>query len=219
VTPDQFLDILWRERGCPIMRSSSQEAARAAMDAAIRGGFRVVEFTMNTPGVLELISEFSRRDGVVCGAGTVMTTDQARAAVGAGARFLVSPVTDVSVIEEAHRLGVAIAPGTYSPTEMWEAHRAGAQLQKLFPVTAAGPNHVRSVLGPMPFLRIVPTNGVNLDNAADYLEAGAFSVGFVSCLFDPVDMEIGNWPAIEVRAQRMHAALTSVTRPDQRPGS
>lgn len=217
MTPDQFLDVLWRERACPIMRADSQATARSAMDAALRGGFRVVEFTMTTPGVLDLIAELSQRDGVVCGAGTVMNVAEARSAVDAGARFLVSPVTDVAVIEEAHRLGVAIAPGTYSPTEMWTAHSAGAQLQKLFPVTAAGPRHVSSVLGPMPYLRIVPTNGVDESNAVAYLESGAFAVGFVSCLFDKRDMAEGNWDAIEARARRMHGVIMSAQRPSTRP--
>jgi 2-dehydro-3-deoxyphosphogluconate aldolase/(4S)-4-hydroxy-2-oxoglutarate aldolase len=187
------------------------------MRAAVRAGFRVVEFTTNTPDAMGLIAEFSRDESLVVGAGTVLTVDQARTAVEAGARFLVSPVVDLEVIAEARRLGVASMPGTYSPTEMWQAHRAGAELQKLFPVTAAGPVHVSSVLGPMPFLRIVPTNGVEVDNVAAYLEAGAFAVGCVSALFSGGDMAAQAYDRIEARAAELLEAAGRAERPDTRP--
>jgi len=121
------------------------------------------------------------------------------------------------VIAEARRLGVASMPGTYSPTVMWTAHRAGAELQKLFPVTAAGPDHVRAVLGPMPFLRIVPTNGVEVGNVADYLEAGAFAVGCVSALFSSADMSARAYDRIETRARELLEAAAGAARPDTRP--
>ncbi len=178
MTPEAFLDILGSVRATAILRTPLTEAATPAMEAAIRGGFRVVEFTLTTPDALELIGAFSKRDELVVGAGTVLTVEEARAAVDAGARFLVSPVVDEAVIEEAARLGVAAMPGTHTPTEMLRAHRAGAPLQKLFPAPDTGPNSVKSILGPMPFLRIVPTSGVHLNNAASFLRAGAFAVGF-----------------------------------------
>jgi Entner-Doudoroff aldolase len=217
LAPAEFLQVLWRERATAILRTDDQQVAANAMQAAVRGGFRSIEFTMTVPGVLELIAEFSERDDLVVGAGTVLTVGQAKAAVDAGATFLVSPVTDEDVIHAASELGVAIIPGTYSPTEMWRAHRAGAQLQKLFPVTAGGPAHVRSILGPMPFCRIVPTNGVDGDNAAAYLEAGAFALGFVGTLFDRARLAAGDFSAIEERAKQLLSAVATVTRPDQPP--
>lgn len=215
--PEQFLDVLWRERGTAIMRAGEQKVAADAMEAALRGGFRVCEFTMTTPGVLELIAQFAGRDGIVVGAGTVLTVADARAAVEAGARFLVSPVVDEEVIAAAAELGVAMMPGTHTPTEMRRAHRAGAQLQKLFPAASGGPDYVRSILGPLPMLRIVPTNGVDESNAAAYLEAGAFATGFVRALFPPTAMAEGDMDAIEERAQDLKTALDSVQRPAQRP--
>ena len=158
--PDDFVAFLGRARASAILRTDAEEAAAPAMEAALRAGFEVVEFTLTIPGALERIAEFSRRRGVVVGAGTALDADAARAAVAHGARFLVSPVTDEAVIEEAKRLGVAAMPGTHTPTEMWRAHRAGAPLQKLFPAPGTGPAFVRACMGPMPFLRIVPTNGV-----------------------------------------------------------
>ena len=102
---------------------------------------------------------------------------------------------------------IASMPGTHTPTEMLRAHRAGADLCKLFPAAAGGPVWVRSVLGPMPYLKIVPTNGVDETNAADWLAAGAFGVGFVAPLFPADDLAGGHWDAIEARAARCMAAV------------
>lgn len=205
--PDIFLNTLRKARASAILRTDDHAAARQAMDAAVRGGFRVIEFTLTIPGALELVREFSQQDGLVVGAGTVLTPDEARAAVEAGASFIVSPVVDEAVIAEAGRLGVAAMPGCSTPTEMLKAHRAGAQLQKLFPAPGAGPAWVKQTLGPLPFLRIVPTSGVTVENAAAYLRAGSFAVGFVASLFDAEDISQGRFDRIEQRAREMVAAL------------
>jgi len=207
VKPDDFVDLLGREKASAILRTHVEEAASPAMDAAVRAGFRIVEFTLTIPGVLDRIAEFARRDGLVVGAGTVMTVDDARAAVEHGARFLVSPIVDEAVIEEAARLGVACMPGTHTPTEMARAHAAGAQLQKLFPAPGLGPAYVKACLGPMPFLRIVPTNGADADNAAEWLRAGAHALGFVAPLFDANEVAQGQVDRIEARARTLLAAV------------
>ncbi len=180
------------------------------MNAAIQGGFRIAEFTLSIPNAMELIAEFSARRDLIVGAGTVLTAEDAAAAVKAGATFLVSPVVDEAVIDEASARAVAVMPGCSTPTEMLRAHRAGAPLQKLFPEQAIGPAWVKQTLGPLPFLNIVPTSGVTLDNAADYLRAGAFAVGFVNSLFDPTDIADENWQAIEDRAARMLQSVHGV---------
>ncbi len=205
--PEEFVSFLHTHKASAILRTSVGQAAKPAMDAAMRGGFKVIEFTLTTPGALELIGEFSKRQGIVVGAGTVLTVDDAKAAVDAGAVFLVSPVVDEAVIDAARSLGVAMMPGTHTPTEMLRAHRAGASLQKLFPAPGIGPVYVKACLGPMPFLRIVPTSGINESNAAAYLQAGAFAVGFVTRLFDPDDLAAGRFDTIEQRARSLLAAL------------
>ncbi len=204
---EAFVERLGRLKASAILRTPIADAAAPAMDAAIRGGFRIVEFTLNTPGALERIAEFSRRDDVAVGAGTVLTVDAARAAVRAGATFLVSPVVDPEVIEEAATLGVCAIPGCQTPTEMLRAHRAGAPLQKLFPAPASGPDWVRATLAPLPFLRIVPTNGVTADNAQAFLDAGCFAVGFVGSLFDPVDLAEQRFERIADRARALLARI------------
>lgn len=206
-----FIARLARERATAILRTDGQAKAAAAMEAAVRGGFRHLEFTLTTPGALELVTEFSRRTDLdlVVGAGTVLTVDDARSAVRAGARFLVSPVMDEEVIRVALDLGVIAVPGCHTPTEMQRAHRAGAQLQKVFPALAGGPEAVRAILAPMPFLRLVPTHGVTGDNAAEYLAAGAVAVGFVSSLFAAGDLAAGRFDRVEERARTLLAAAAA----------
>ena len=207
MTPDDFVKEFTTEQASAILRTNDHEAARHAMDAAVAGGFRIVEFTLSIPGAFELIEELAAQSELIVGAGTVLTTDDAVRSVEAGAQFLVSPVVDQAVIDKAGSLGVAVMPGCSTPTEMLLAHRAGALLQKLFPERATGPAWVKQTLGPLPFLKIVPTSGVTRHNAAEYLRAGAAAVGFVNTLFEPADLAAGNWGVIQARATAMLQAV------------
>lgn len=205
--PDDLLAAYRAARASAILRTNNQDVAREAMSAAVAGGFHVIEFTLSIPGAMELIAEFSRKPGLVVGAGTVLTVDEARQAAAAGASFLVSPVVDEVVIAESHRLGLAVMPGCATPTEMLRAYRYGAQLQKLFPGVGTGPLWVSQTLGPLPFLKIVPTSGVTKDNAAAYLKAGSFALGFVAALFDAADLAARRFDVIQQRATEMLAAI------------
>jgi 2-dehydro-3-deoxyphosphogluconate aldolase/(4S)-4-hydroxy-2-oxoglutarate aldolase len=207
VTADMTVEKIGRAKASAILRTNDQEKAAQAMEAAIRGGFSIIEFTLTIPGVFDLVQDFSRREDLVVGTGTVMDVAQAQQSVDAGACFVVSPVVDETVIAAANELGVASMPGTHTPTEMLRAQRAGAQLCKLFPCPHGGPDWVRSVLAPMPDLKIVPTNGVDQHNAGDWIAAGAFAVGYVAPLFAPADIAAGRWDAIEERARQCLAAV------------
>jgi len=209
--PDEFITRYREARASAILRTSVVEAAAPAMEAAIRAGFTIVEFTLTTPGALDLITAFARREGIVVGAGTVLSPDEALNAVEAGAEFLVAPVVDEAVIEEARRLGVAVMPGAFTATEMLAAHRAGAPLVKLFPAPGTGPTYVKSILASMPFLRIVPTNGVHENNAAAYLKAGALAVGFTTALFDANDLAAGAFDRTEEKARKLLQATGAPT--------
>jgi len=204
---EAVLNVIREARAVAILRCNDHSVGRNALAAAVRGGFRALEVTLSTPGAVELIAELARDTRLLVGAGTVLTVEQARAAKLAGARFLVSPVLDVEVVAEGSRLGCVVMPGCATPTELWKAHRAGAPLQKLFPAPAGGPTWLRSVLAPMPFLRIIPTNGVEADNAADWLAAGAFAVGCVRSLFAPEDLSARNWDSVERRARALLNAV------------
>lgn len=207
--PQKFVDELRRARAVAILRTDRAEAGAPALEAAVRGGFTCLEVTLGTVNALSLIEAFAGREGLVVGAGTVLTVDQARDCVRAGARFLVSPVVDPDVIAVAAELGVAVIPGAHTPGEMLAAHRAGAPLVKLFPAPTDLPGYVRQVLGPLPFLKIVPTAGVDADNARQVLEAGAWAVGCVSCLFPPAHLASGRFDGVETRARALLAAARS----------
>ena len=207
MTAEAFIKQFGETRASAILRTNDQKKAALAMEAAIRGGFKIIEFTLTIPGVYDLVKDFSRRADLVVGTGTVMDAEEARLSVEAGAQFLVSPVVDEDMIHAANDLGVASMPGTHTPTEMLRAHRAGAQLCKLFPCPHGGPTWVSSVLGPMPYLKIVPTNGVDQHNAGEWIAAGVFAVGFVAPLFVPADIAAGRWDAIEERARQCLAAV------------
>jgi Entner-Doudoroff aldolase len=194
-----------------IVRTDDQSVAEQAMAAAVEGGFRVIEFTLNTPGALELITQFRSMDeSLLVGAGTVMTPQAAKEAVNAGAQFIVSPVCDPAVIREAGEMGVVSIPGTQTPTEMQRAHETGADFVKLFPAPPNVAEYIRYVLGPQPHLKIFPTSGVNLDNMVEVLEAGAAGVGFVGPLFDPQSMLNRNFDDIRERAEKIVAQLADL---------
>ena len=187
-----------------IVRTDDQSVAERAMAAAVEGGFRVIEFTLNTPGALELITQFRTVDNtLLVGAGTVMTPQMAKEAVDAGAQFVVSPIFDTEVINKAEELDVVSIPGTQTPTEMQNAHEAGADFVKLFPAPTNVAEYIRYILGPQPHLKIFPTSGVNLDNMLEVLEAGAAGAGFVRPLFDPQLMQDRNFDAICKRASQI----------------
>lgn len=201
ITPADFVTTFRDQRASAILRCDNTEVAHEAMEAAVRGGFSIVEFTLTIPGALELIQEFSRRPGLIVGAGTVLSSATADAAAAAGAQFLVSPVVDVEVIAASQALGLAMMPGIHTPTEALLAQRAGAELQKVFPAPAGGPLWIRSTLAPLPSLRLVPTNGVDEDNARAFLDAGAWALGFTTTLFEPAALASRNFERIEARAR------------------
>lgn len=197
---EHVLEQILRRRVSAILRTDDERLASEAMKAAVAGGFRMVEFTLTTPGALRLICNYTRDPELFVGAGTVLSPQQAREAVDAGARFLVSPVCDPQVIAEANTLGVVAIPGTFTPSEMMTAHRCGADLVKLFPAPHDVAEYVATILAPLPFLRIFPTAGVTADNFVGILRAGAAGVGFTRFLFDPADLSARNLAAIQRRA-------------------
>jgi 2-dehydro-3-deoxyphosphogluconate aldolase/(4S)-4-hydroxy-2-oxoglutarate aldolase len=206
------MSIFAEHRCSAILRTGLPRAVRPALDAALAGGFRIVEVTLNTPQALEEIARLARDSSLLVGAGTVLTVEEANRAAEAGARFLVSPVTDVEVIGWCRENDVLCIPGAFTPTEMLLAHRTGADLVKLFPAPPGGPDYVRSCRGPLPHIKLFPTAGVTEDNVAAYFAAGVFGVGFAAALFVPDDLEHGRFAAIEARARRQVEATRSATR-------
>ncbi len=199
----QTVSVIEQERVSAIIRTQDQTLAHDAMQAAVEGGFRLVEFTLTTPGALELVKEFSKNSDLTVGAGTVMTPEQATLAVTAGARFLVSPIIDAEVIAAAANLDVVCIPGAQTPTEMETAHRLGADFIKVFPAPAGGVDFIHAIRGPLPHLRLFPTAGVTPENLIQYLDAGCAGAGFVRSLFEPDDLAQGRFDTIRQRAKKI----------------
>lgn len=209
---DRVLQTFANIRACAVLRTPTSEACPKAMQACIDGGFKIVEFTLTTPNCLDHLSNFREKyDGdVMVGCGTIMNTDDAERAVDAGAEFIITPVMLPDVIEWCAARNIVSVPGCQTPTELINAYRAGAPLQKLFPGVAGGPMWVKAVSAALPMLSINPTSGVDLDNAGDYLRNGAASVGLVAPLFDPVAIQNENWDQIAKNAEKVMANVREV---------
>ena len=187
-----------------VIRLQDGSKLRAVVNALARGGITALEVTMTVPRAIELIAEIapSLPPGFLLGAGTVVDPDTARAAVKAGARYIVSPVFRPAVVEAAHAAGAAAMPGCFSPTEILAAWDAGADVVKVFPATALGPAYFKDLKGPMPHVRLMPTGGVSLENAAEWIRAGAVAVGVGGALVDPKLVAAGDFAGITERARR-----------------
>ncbi len=171
----------------PVVRAANLDEARRAVDAICAGGIPVIEITMTVPDAPKMIEELVRHYGtsVLTGAGTVTTAKQAAICLDAGAQFLVSPGLSVPVLQAAAQRGVLAIPGALTPTEVMAALEAGAKLIKIFPCgSAGGPKHIKALKAPFPETRLIPTGGVNVTNAAEYLAAGAFALGVGADLVD-----------------------------------
>lgn len=187
-----------------VIRLQDGSKLRAVVDALAAGGIIALEVTMTVPRAIELIGEIAPAlpDGFLVGAGTVVDPDTARAAVQAGARFIVGPVFRPAVIEAARAAGAAAMPGCFSPTEILAAWEAGADVVKVFPATALGPAYFKDLRGPLPQVRLMPTGGVTIENAGEWIKAGAVAIGVGGALVDPKLVAAGNYAAITDRAKR-----------------
>jgi 2-dehydro-3-deoxyphosphogluconate aldolase/(4S)-4-hydroxy-2-oxoglutarate aldolase len=192
-----------------IIRAKTPEQAIAAAEAIWRGGVRAIEVTMTTPGALQVIAEAPARLGrdVLFGAGTVLDTEMAHAAITAGAGLIVSPTLNVDVIRLCNRYDAVAVPGCYTPTEMLAAWDAGADLIKFFPAEIGGPVMLRAIRDPLPQLRIVPVGGVTLDNAAEYMRSGAAALGIGSALINQALLDAGDLADLTRRATAFIAAV------------
>ena len=188
----------------PVIRAQSADEAAAAIAAIQAGGVSVLEITMTVPGAVELIREVTlRAKGALVGAGTVLDPETARACIDAGARFVVSPALNLATIAACRELGTAVLPGALTPTEVVAAWNAGADLVKVFPANAlGGASYIKSLKAPLPHIRLVPTGGVNLQTAKDFIKAGAAALGVGADLVDLQALRRGEAELITERARK-----------------
>ena len=197
------------EGAVAIFRTATAEQAIAAAEAAIAGGFRVVEITYGVPTALDVIARLVREHGseVLVGAGTVLTAADVNKAVDAGAQFLVSPCVLPEMIAAGRERDTVTIPGAFTPTEIYTAYSLGADLVKLFPAVRSGPEYLKAIRGPLPDIPIIPTAGVNTANAAGWISAGAVALGAAGGVFDRTAIETGEWETVTKLARDFLAAV------------
>jgi 2-dehydro-3-deoxyphosphogluconate aldolase/(4S)-4-hydroxy-2-oxoglutarate aldolase len=194
----------------PVIRADSADAALAVVEALVGAGMVIAEVTMTVPGVIDVISSVAKRfgDRVLVGAGTVTDAAMAQRAIDAGATFIVTPCLVQEVIDATRRADVAVLPGALTPTEVFEAHRRGGDMVKVFPTqSVGGAAYLRALRGPFPKIPLVPTGGVTLDNVRDLFDAGAAALGVGGELISRDALTRRNYPAIAALAAQFLGAV------------
>ncbi|MCA1555733.1 MAG: bifunctional 2-keto-4-hydroxyglutarate aldolase/2-keto-3-deoxy-6-phosphogluconate aldolase [Acidobacteria bacterium] len=198
----------------PVVRAASADEAMLAIDAIREGGINVLEITLTVPGAVAVIEDVSKRfgDEVTVGAGTVLDADTARACMLAGAQFIVSPSLNLETIEICRRYSIAVMPGALTPTEVITAWTAGADMVKVFPCNAlGGASYLKSLKAPFPQVELIPTGGVSLQTAADFIHAGASALGVGTDLVDTKAIRAGE-PEKVTQAARAYLAAVREAR-------
>jgi 2-dehydro-3-deoxyphosphogluconate aldolase/(4S)-4-hydroxy-2-oxoglutarate aldolase len=190
-----------------VIRIKEPHRLQGVVDAISEGGLRAMEVTMTVPGAIELIAGLAPRmpPGFILGAGTVTDPDTARRVIDAGAQFIVSPVFRRSVLAVCRERDVPSMPGCFTPTEILDAWEDGADIVKVFPASVLGPAFFRDLRGPLPHVKVMPTGGVTLDNAGDWLKAGACAVGVGNALLDAKAVAAGDYATLRANAERIVA--------------
>ena len=214
MTHDLSPSLIEQDGVIAVVRLDDLSKAVPLTKALVAGGVRPVEFTFTNPAAGEAIAEATAALGsrALIGAGSVLDAETARVAILAGARFVVTPTVSVATIEICNRYGVATTIGALTPTEIVTAWQAGATFVKVFPANLGGPRYLRDVLGPLPQLKLIPTGGVDVDNAGEFIRAGAVAVALGSNLVDGRSVATEDWETITARAQAVVDAVARARR-------
>jgi 2-dehydro-3-deoxyphosphogluconate aldolase/(4S)-4-hydroxy-2-oxoglutarate aldolase len=193
----------------PVLRAESEEQALALATAVAAGGVNVLEVTMTVPGAFRVMRRLAKElPSILIGAGTVLDAETARLCILEGAEFVVSPALKIATIEMCHRYGVPVIPGALTPTEILTAWEAGADVVKVFPASSmGGAKYLKSIKAPFPQIELIPTGGVSLATAAEFLEAGAFALGVGADLVDPKAIREGHPETITENARKYLAIV------------
>lgn len=205
VSWSKSMDMIWESGVVAIMRANSSEQLLAAADAVKAGGVKAIEVTMTTPGAIEVIRIATEKYGadVLFGVGSVLDPETARATILAGAQFVVCPTLNPGTIEICKRYSIPVIPGAYTPTEALTAWENGADMVKIFPASNGGPSLIKAIKGPLPHIKLVPVGGVSLENAADFIHAGAEIIGVGGSLINQKLLEEKAFDTITDRAIKL----------------
>lgn len=207
---NSVLNTIQQEKIITAIRSHTGEGIEEAVASLYNGGVKVIEITMNTPNALQRIDKLKADlPDAIIGVGTVLDAETTRAAISAGASFLLSPTLDEASIKMASRYNIPFIPGVLTPTEILKAYEYGAQVVKVFPIRAFGPKYLKDINAPLPHVKMVPMGGITKENALQYLEAGSFALGMGSTLVNDQLMMEGNFVEIERRAAELVSIVSS----------
>lgn len=209
------LNEIKRHRVVAIIRVESAESILKTVESLYKGGVKVVEVTMNTPGALKAIELIKQSySDMHIGAGTVLDPETARSAIFAGASFILAPTLKESTIEMGNRYQVPVIPGVFTPTEALAAYEAGARMVKIFPIRSLGPKYITDLQGPLPQLEIMAVGGIDTENAQAYLVAGSAALGIGSSLVSNTLVHQGDFAEIEKRARLFGEIVQNVQSPN-----
>lgn len=202
---DRTLDLILSSGVVAVIRMKDPAKLLKVIEAIRVGGVKCIEITMTVPGAVEIIREVSKTvpSDVLVGAGTVTDEKTADAVMDAGAKFVVGPILREGIIARCRERQAVVMPGCFTPTEIFTAWKAGADIIKVFPATSLGPKYFKDIAGPFPDIRMMPTGGVTIDNVGEWVKAGAVAVGIGSDLLDKKAIEEGKYEILTDRARRM----------------
>jgi 2-dehydro-3-deoxyphosphogluconate aldolase/(4S)-4-hydroxy-2-oxoglutarate aldolase len=202
---DELLSQLLKNGIFAVIRMDDNKKLFKVIDSISKGGIKNIEITMTVPNAEGIIKELvkSVSDDVIIGAGTVLSVDETLKVISAGAKFVVSPILDLDIIKVCKDKNIPVAPGCYTPTEILKGWNAGAEIIKVFPATSLGPKYFKDVHAPLPFIRMMPTGGVTIDNVKEWVDAGACAVAIGSDLLNKKLIADENYSALTERAAQL----------------
>jgi len=207
---EKILDEILKRKVVAVLRIKEEEKLKKVIEAINKGGISVVEITMTVPNAIQLIEKMSKEldKNILLGVGSVLNKSIAEDAIKAGAKYVVSPVLKKEIIEASHKHDVPVMPGCFTPTEIQTAYEYGADIIKVFPADVVGMAFFKAILAPLPHLKLMPTGGVSLTNAGDWLKAGACAVGIGSALLDKKAIQEGNYSKLTENAATIMKSIS-----------
>jgi 2-dehydro-3-deoxyphosphogluconate aldolase/(4S)-4-hydroxy-2-oxoglutarate aldolase len=210
----EIVEKIFDLKAVAVIRMEDPSKLIKVAEAIHDGGVKAIEITMTVPNAIETIALATKEIGnkVLIGVGSVLNPKMAQMAIDAGAQYVVSPIFKKEIIDVSHKNNIPSMPGTFTPTEVQLAYEAGADIVKLFPADILGMAFIKGIMAPMPHLRIMPTGGVSLTNAGDWIKSGACAVGVGSALLDKNAIDSGNYKLLTKNAEKIMNSIRSVNK-------
>jgi len=212
MTKEIILNEILKRKAVAVIRAKESGKLKRIIESIAAGGVTVAEITMTVPNAIQLIEEMSQEidENIIIGVGSVLNKQIAEDAIKAGAKYVVSPILKKEIIETSHKHNVPVMPGCFTPTEIQTAYEYGADIIKVFPADIVGISFFKAILAPMPHLKLMPTGGVSLTNAGEWIKAGACAVGLGTALLDKKAIETGDFNKLTENASLIMKSILSV---------